>query len=71
MKRYRTSEPVTYGELELLAGITDRAAFWRGKSETAARGELQGRIAHRIAVGDFTPCWPIPTRDSRGTASAR
>ncbi len=36
---------ITYGDLERAAGITDRAAFWRGRTEAEGRTELHALIA--------------------------
>lgn len=38
----------TYGELERLAGVTDREAFWKGKTEAQGRAELYQRIAKNV-----------------------
>lgn len=62
-QRYRTYAPGAYGELERLAGILDREAFWRGKTESQARTEIHERIRERIASHQFSPCWSIPANE--------
>lgn len=44
---------VTYGQLEAAAGITDREAFWKGKTEEQARAELRRLILGRVLAGAF------------------
>jgi hypothetical protein len=44
---------VTYGEIERAAGVTDRAAFWKGKSEEQARAVLREMIATRLLSGEL------------------
>lgn len=63
-KRYQTCAPFAYGELERLAGILDRIAFWRGKSESQARAEIHARIRERIGTHQFSPCWHIAIDDT-------
>jgi len=38
----------TYGQLEAAAGVTDREAFWRGKTEEQARAALREMIARKL-----------------------
>ncbi len=43
----------TYGELESAAGVTDRLAFWKGKTEADARAALRQMIAARVRAGEL------------------
>lgn len=43
----------TWGEKERLAGITDRNAWWEGKTLEQAGAELQRLIRERIARGEL------------------
>lgn len=43
----------TYGALERAAGVTDRVAFWRGKTEEEARAALREMIAARLRSGEL------------------
>lgn len=43
----------TYGQIERLAGITDRLAFWKGKTEDQVREELKAMIRRRIVSGEL------------------
>lgn len=43
---------VSYGQLEAAAGITDREAFWKGKTEEQARAELRRLILDRVRRGE-------------------
>ena len=45
---------VTYGQLEAAAGVTDRAAFWHGKTEAQARAALRVMILDRVLQGELT-----------------
>ena len=70
-KRYQTCAPCSYGELERLAGITDRLAFWRQfRSEAPARAEIHARIERRIAAGEFSPLWPHTGRVEQPSVKA-
>lgn len=42
----------TWGLMERAAGVTDRLAFWRGKTEDEARRVLQALIAERVKRGE-------------------
>lgn len=44
---------VSWGDLERAAGVTDRVAFWAGKSEYQAREVLRGLIAGRLRRGEI------------------
>lgn len=43
----------TWGSLERAAGVTDRQAFWKGKTETEAGAVLRSMIAERLRNGAF------------------
>ena len=43
----------TWGQLEAAAGVTDRQAFWRHRSEDVARLELHRLIAERVKAGEL------------------
>jgi hypothetical protein len=43
----------TWGELERAAGVTDRLAFWRDKTEDEVRTELRNLIAERFRRGEL------------------
>lgn len=43
----------TWSGLEMLAGVTDRDAFWKGKSEAQARIELLQMIRSRLERGEL------------------
>jgi hypothetical protein len=43
----------SWGAVERLGGITDRNAWWHGKTEAQARDELRRLIRERIVNGDF------------------
>jgi hypothetical protein len=44
----------TYADVEALAGVTDRDAFWKGKTEDEARAALREMIRARVASGELT-----------------
>lgn len=50
----------TYGQLERAAGVTDRLAFWKGKTEDQARAELREMIAARVRSGEVVPAPGTP-----------
>lgn len=43
----------TWGEKEKLAGVTDRNAFWEGKTEEQARAALRELIRERVVRGEL------------------
>lgn len=43
----------SYGQLEAAAGVTDRVAFWRGKTEEQVRAELHDLVLARLRRGEL------------------
>ena len=43
----------TYGRIEALAGVTDRVAFWKDRTEQQARHDLRALIAERLLRGEL------------------
>lgn len=50
--RHRTAN--TWGEIEALAGVTDRMAFWHDRTEGQARADLRTMIGDRLMKGELS-----------------
>jgi hypothetical protein len=44
---------VNWGQLEAAAGVTDRSAFWKGKTEDEVRAEIRKLIEGRVTRGEI------------------